>query len=260
MIIGKKIYFVSDLHLGAAALKDNKERELLFVDWLHSIKKDAHMIFLMGDYFDFWFEYKKAVPKGFVRSLGALAELCDSGIPIHFFTGNHDIWAFDYLSKEVGMIIHKHTEAMNLLGKKFFLSHGDDLGKKDFGYQLLKSFFHNPLAQWAFAKIHPDLSFRLAHNWSKNSRLSYKGGNKDFKGLEFEEQYHFAKITLAKEHFDYFVFGHRHIALNEPLSDECRLIILGDWVKKFTYGVFDGTEFRLEKIDKKKIEEYSITI
>jgi UDP-2,3-diacylglucosamine hydrolase len=260
VVIGKKIYFVSDLHLGAPALKDNKERELLFVDWLQSIRNEASMLFLMGDYFDFWFEYKKTVPKGFVRSLGKLAELCDSGIPVHFFTGNHDIWAFNYLSDEVGMIVHREPFCTELLGKKFFLSHGDDLGKKDFGYQLIKNFFHNPIAQWAFAKIHPDLSFRLAHHWSKNSRLAYKGRDHSFKGPDKEEQFLFAKSVLLTEHFDYFVFGHRHMALDLPLSDNSRLIILGDWIKKFTYGVFDGTDFRIEKIEEKKLIEYSITL
>ena len=260
MVIGKKIYFVSDLHLGAQALNNNRERELLFVDWLQTIRKDASMLFLMGDYFDFWFEYRKAVPKGFVRSLGLLAEICDSGIPVHFFTGNHDIWAFDYLSEEVGMTVHRAPVTMELLGKKFFLSHGDDLGKKDFGYQLIKNFFHNRIAQWAFAKIHPDLSFRMAHFWSKKSRLSYKNGDKGMKELESEEQYIFAKSVVAKEHFDYFVFGHRHIILDAPVAENTRLIILGDWIKKFSYGVFDGNSFNIETMDEKKIKEHRITI
>jgi len=260
VVIGNKIYFVSDLHLGAPALRNNRERELLFVDWLQSIRKDACMIFLMGDYFDFWFEYRKVVPKGFVRSLGLLAEICDSGIPVHFFTGNHDIWAFDYLPKEIGMIVHTETTVMEILGRKFFLSHGDDLGKKDFGYQLIKTFFHNRLAQWAFAKIHPDLSFRFAHHWSKKSRLAYKDKDHGFKGVEFEEQYEFAKSVLEKEHYDYFVFGHRHIILDEPLSDDCRLIILGDWIKHFSYGVFDGNTFTIQKIEEKKLKEYSLTV
>lgn len=260
VVIGKKIYFISDLHLGALALKNNKERELLFVDWLQSIRKEASMIFLMGDYFDFWFEYKKTVPKGFVRSLGVLANICDSGTPVHFFTGNHDIWAFDYLSEEVGMIVHTDSITMELLGKKFFLSHGDDLGKKDFGYQLIKNFFHNSLAQWVFAKIHPDLSFRMAHYWSKKSRLSYKNGDARVKNIETEEQYLFAKSVEAKEHFDYFVFGHCHQIINEPLTGNSRLIVLGDWIRKFSYGVFDGNEFRIETIEDNKLKEYRITI
>jgi UDP-2,3-diacylglucosamine hydrolase len=260
VVIGKKVYFVSDLHLGAPALSDNRERELLFVDWLKSIRNDASMLFLLGDYFDFWFEYRKVVPKGFVRSLGALAEMSDGGIPIHFFTGNHDIWAFDYLSRELGLIVHTDTLSMDLLGKKFFLAHGDDLGKKDFGYQLIKGFFRNRLSQWAFAKLHPDLSFRLANHWTKKSRLSYKNEDRGFRGLEYEEQYHFAKSVLLKEHFDYFVFGHRHIVLNEEITSGSRLVILGDWIRKFTYGVWDGNEFRIEKIKEEKIKEYRIKI
>ncbi len=260
MVIGKKIFFVSDLHFGAPALRNNKERELLFVDWLKSIREEASMIFLMGDFFDFWFEYKKTVPKGFVRSLGTLAEICDSGIPVHFFTGNHDIWVFDYLPKETGMVVHSGSVEMELYGKKFFLSHGDDLGEKDFGYQLIKKFFHNKIAQWAFAKIHPDLSFRLAHYWSKKSRLSYNSKEQNFKGLEFEAQYNFAKSVLQKEHFDYFVFGHRHIMLNEQVEPDSRLIVLGDWIKKFSYGVFDASGFRLENINQEKLKEYRITL
>lgn len=252
MVIGKNIYFASDLHLGAPALKNNKERELLFVDWLESITKDASMIFIMGDYFDFWFEYKKVVPKGFVRSLGKLADICDSGIPVHFFTGNHDIWAFDYLSDEIGMTVHRDTFKMELLGKKFFLSHGDDLGKKDFGYQLIKNFFHNKIAQWAFAKIHPDLSFRFANYWSKKSRLADKNRDPIFKNAESEEQFLYAKGVNEKEHFDYFVFGHRHLKLDLPISGNSRLIVLGDWIKYFSYGVFDGNEFRIETYQNKK--------
>lgn len=258
MVIEKKIFFVSDLHLGAPALNNNKERELLFVDWLHSVKHQASMIFLMGDFFDFWFEYRKVVPKGFTRSLGALAEICDSGIPVHFFTGNHDIWAFDYLTNETGMVVHTDVLRTELLGKKFFLSHGDDLGKKDFGYQLIKNFFHNRIAQWAFAKIHPDLSFRLAHYWSKKSRLSYSSEDHSFKKLESEDQYQYAKSVMEKEQVDFFVFGHRHIILNEQIAEGCKLIILGDWIKKFSYGVFDGQEFRIEQIEEKKLKEYSI--
>jgi UDP-2,3-diacylglucosamine hydrolase len=260
VVNGKKVYFVSDLHLGAPALGDNRERELLFVDWLKSIRNDASMLFLLGDYFDFWFEYKKVVPKGYVRSLGALAEISDSGIPIHFFIGNHDIWAFDYLTKELGLIVHRNTMSIELDGKKFFLAHGDDLGEKDFWYQIIKKTFHNRLAQWALAKAHPDLTLRLANLWTKQSLLSHKIGDYDFKGLDNEEQVHFAKTVLAKEYFDYFVFGHRHIAINEEISPGTRLIILGDWIRKFTYGVWDGNEFRIEKIKEEKIKEFRIKI
>ncbi|MEI6678706.1 MAG: UDP-2,3-diacylglucosamine diphosphatase [Mariniphaga sp.] len=244
----KKIYFASDVHLGAPALKHGKERELVFVNWLHQIKKDASMIFLLGDIFDFWFEYRKVAPQGFVRVLGALAEICDSGIPVHFFTGNHDIWVFDYLPRETGMIIHRKPLEIVLSGKKFFLAHGDDLGKTDKKYQLLSKFFHNKLTQWAFAKIHPDLSFRFAHYWSKNSRLIRGEAGLGFLGEHREDQIIFARKTLKDKHFDYFVVGHRHIALDFQLSENSKMIILGDWFKECTYGVYDGNTFQLKKI------------
>ena len=205
------------------------------------------MIFLLGDIFDFWFEYRKVAPRGFVRVLGALAEICDSGIPVHFFTGNHDIWVFDYLPQETGMIIHHEPFEIELSGKKFFMAHGDDLGEKDKGYQLIKKFFHNNLAQWGFAKIHPDLSFRLASRWSKNSRLS-RGKKLGFLGENKEDQIIFAKELLKEKQIDYFVFGHRHLALEFPLSPQSRLYMLGDWFDEITYGVFDGNDFHLEKL------------
>ncbi len=244
----KKIYFASDVHLGAAALKHSRERELLFVSWLHEVKKDAEAIFLLGDIFDFWFEYRKVAPQGFVRVLGALAEICDSGIPVHFFTGNHDVWVFDYLPRETGVIVHHGPFETELLGKKFFLAHGDDLGKTDFKYQILTRFFHNKIAQWAFAKIHPDLSFRLAFFWSKNSRMAKGIEGPGFLGEDHEHQIIFAKKKLKDEHFDYFVVGHRHIALNFKLNENSKIIILGDWFKGCTYGVWDGQTFKLEHI------------
>lgn len=205
------------------------------------------MIFLLGDIFDFWFEYRKVAPRGFVRVLGTLAEICDSGIPVHFFTGNHDIWVFDYLPKETGMIIHHEPFEIELNGKKFFMAHGDDLSEKDKGYQLVKKFFNNKLAQWAFAKIHPDLSFRLAGRWSKNSRLS-RGKKLGFLGENKEDQIIFAKELLKERQIDYFVFGHRHLALEFMLSPQSKLFMLGDWFDDITYGVFDGNNFYLENL------------
>jgi len=251
--LSKKIYFASDVHLGAPPLKNSRERELQFLHWLHQIKKDAAIIFLLGDIFDFWFEYRKVAPQGFVRVLGAIAEICDSGIPVHFFTGNHDIWVFDYLPRETGMIIHHEPLVTELFGKKFFLAHGDDLGKTDKKYQLLTKFFHNKFTQWAFAKIHPDLSFRLAHYWSKNSRRARGIAGEAFLGEEREHQIIFARKLLLEKHFDYFVLGHRHIALDFQLTDNSKLIILGDWFNECTYGVYDGNTFKLEKIINKTL-------
>ena len=253
MNLSKKIYFASDVHLGAAALKHNRERELLFVSWLHLVKKDAESIYLLGDIFDFWFEYRKVAPQGFVRVLGAIAEICDSGIPVHFFTGNHDIWVFDYLPRETGMIIHHEPFETEFFGKKFFLAHGDDLGKTDLKYQIMTRLFHNKLAQWIFSKFHPDFSFRLAHYWSKHSRL-WKGiDGEGFLGEHREHQIIFARKTLQKKHFDYFVVGHRHIALNFQLTENSKMIILGDWIRECTYGVYDGETFQLEKINNKTL-------
>lgn len=228
---------------------------MLFVNWLHQIKEDAAMIFLLGDIFDFWFEYRKVVPRGFVRVLGTIAGICDSGIPVHFFTGNHDIWVFDYLPEETGMIVHHKPLETELFGKKFFLAHGDDLGKTDKKYQLLTRFFHNKVAQWAFAKIHPDVSFRLAHFWSKNSRLSRGIAGEGFLGEEREHQLIFARKKLKEKHFDYFVLGHRHIALEYQLTQDCQVIILGDWFDECTYGVYDGHTFKLEKFNNKNAHE-----
>ena len=244
----KKIYFASDVHLGAAALKHGRERELIFVKWLHEIKKDAAELYLLGDIFDFWFEYRTVAPQGFVRVLGALAEICDSGIPVHFFTGNHDIWVFDYLPRETGMIIHREPLETELFGKKFFLAHGDDLGKTDWKYQVLNRFFKNSFVQWSFAKFHPDLGIRLANYCSKNSRINQGIEGPGFLGEDKEHQLIYAKKRLKETHFDYFVMGHRHIALDFDLSESSKLIILGDWFKVCTFGVYDGQTFKLEKI------------
>jgi len=247
----KRIYFASDVHLGFPDPLHNHEKEKIFVNWLNQIKQDASMIFLLGDIFDFWFEYRKVAPRGFVRVLGTLAELCDSGIPVHFFTGNHDIWVFDYLPQETGMIIHRGPFETEINGKKFFMAHGDDMMGKDLRYQLLKKFFHNSLAQWLFAKIHPDLSFRIASRWSKDSRLS-RGKKLEFLGENKEDQIIFAKELLKEKHIDYFVFGHRHLSLEFKLSPQSKLFMLGDWFDDITYGVFDGNDFSLKKLTKLK--------
>jgi len=230
-------------------MNHNHEREIKFVKWLRKVQQDASMIFLLGDIFDFWFEYRKVAPQGFVRILGTLAEICDSGIPVHFFTGNHDIWIFEYLPRETGMIIHKEPYEIELSGKQFFIAHGDDLGEKDIKYQLLKKFFHNRIAQWAFSTIHPDLTFGLAHRWSRNNRLSKGIEGVGFLGEDNEDQIVFAKEYLRKRHIDYFVFGHRHLALEFQLPSESKLFMLGNWYNDVAYGVFDGNDFHLEKIN-----------
>ena len=244
-----KIYFVSDVHLGAPALSNNFEREKLFVRWLEEISHDAEMIFLMGDIFDFWFEYKRVAPRGFVRVLGKIAEITDKGIPLHFFTGNHDVWVFDYLPAETGVIVHREPFETEIKGKRFYLAHGDGLNPSDKGYLLIKALFHNRTAQWLFARLHPNFALGLAHRWSKHSRLANGVEGARFMGEEREEQISYArKLLNAGKQFDYFIFGHRHLALEYNLNDESKLYLLGEWIREYSYGVFDGTDFRLERI------------
>jgi UDP-2,3-diacylglucosamine hydrolase len=242
-----KAYFISDVHLGAPALRNNKERELAFVDWLNGIRHDATHLFLMGDIFDFWFEYKTVVPRGFVRTLGKIAEISDSGVEVHFFTGNHDVWVFDYLPNELGMTLHRDEFRIELNGKKFFLAHGDGLDCTDTGYLLLKKIFTSKLLQWMFARIHPNFSLSFGHRWSKHSRISKGITGEGFKGVENEGIYKFARQVLESEYFDFFVCGHRHVLVNEPIGEKSRYINLGDWINHFSYGVFDGQNFELKK-------------
>lgn len=237
------------MHLGAPALTNNAERERLFVRWLDEISDDAAMVFLMGDIFDYWFEYKTVVPRGFVRALGKIAELTDSGIPVHFFTGNHDIWVFDYLPAELGVQVHYREVRMNLGGKSFFLAHGDGLDPFDTGYHFLKKVFTNRFFQWVFARIHPNLGVMIAHSWSKKSRLD-KGLGDGFKGPEKEGLYVFANSVTENEEIDYFIFGHRHLLLDLPIGKNSRYINLGDWITHFSYGVFDGENFELKTFKK----------
>lgn len=242
-----KIYFASDAHFGLSGPEGSLPREKLFVKWLETIRKDAGEIFLLGDIFDFWFEYRYVVPRGYTRILGKIAEITDSGIPVHFFTGNHDLWVFGYLPAETGMIIHKSPYITEIEGKKFYLAHGDGLDDKDKGFRLLKGIFTNRVLQWMFARLHPNFAIWFAHRWSHNSRYS-KDLIIPFRGEDKEEQIIFANRLLEKEHFDFFVFGHRHIPLDLPLNNGIsRYINLGDWLWHFTYGVFDGKKLTVQK-------------
>ncbi|WP_430818113.1 UDP-2,3-diacylglucosamine diphosphatase [Carboxylicivirga caseinilyticus] len=243
----KKIYFASDVHLGAPGIKNHREHEIRFVNWLDSIKRDAAEIYLMGDIFDFWFEYKKAVPRGFTRFLGKLSEITDSGIPVHFFTGNHDIWVFDYLSSECGVVVHREPVIKQLEGKTFFLAHGDGLGNYDRHYNFLKSVFTNRFAQWLFSWIHPNLGIGLADFWSgksrdKNNKIygsHYLGDDKEWSVL-------YAKDVLKKQAIDYFIFGHRHVARKVSVGPESELIFLGDWIQHFSYAVIENNRVELK--------------
>ncbi|MCF6332065.1 MAG: UDP-2,3-diacylglucosamine diphosphatase [Draconibacterium sp.] len=246
-MIGKgKIYFVSDVHLGAPALNNNREREVLFAKWLDEIKNDVAELYLMGDIFDFWFEYKKVVPRGFTRILGRIADLTDKGIPVHFFTGNHDLWAFDYLPEELGVILHKNEIIKEISGKKFFLAHGDGMDAGDKGYTFLKKIFTNKTLQWFFSRLHPNFAFTLAHKWSKSTRLAKINIEEEFE-VNKEGIYKFAESFLEKEYIDYFVFGHRHRMSNAAIGQNSRFVLLGDWIKNFSYGTFDGEKFELKR-------------
>ena len=243
---GKKVYFLSDMHLGAPVLKNNRERELVLVNWLESIRHDCGILFLLGDIFDFWFEYKRAVPKGYIRFMAKICSFTDSGIPVHFFTGNHDIWAFDYLTKECGIIIHRHNEAFEICDKHFLIGHGDALNPQDKGYLFLYSIFHNHFLQNCFRWIHPDLGILIAEKWSSHSRLENGKIEADsFRGEEKEEIVRFCKSTLQKHHYDYFIFGHRHLPINLPLKDNSIYINTGDWITFDSYAIFDGKDMTL---------------
>ena len=250
MKVGKKIYFASDFHLGVPSHKKSIEREKVLVKWLDSIKETAEEIYLVGDIFDFWFEYKHTIPKGHVRFLGKIAELTDSGIPIHFFTGNHDMWMFDYLPKEIGVTIHRNNIIRKWNGKNFFIGHGDGLGPGDRFYKFIKNFFASKICQWLFAIIHPNLGMGIANYWSKKSRILNMKKGDEFICDEKEWLYIYAKEILEKEHFDYFIFGHRHLILDlEIKENKSRYINLGEWVtEKQYFASFDGENLILEKV------------
>ncbi len=241
----KNIYFASDFHLGAPDYEDSLVREKLLVKWMDEIKPHAEALFLLGDVFDFWFEYKKAVPKGFVRFLGKITEFTDDGIPVHFFTGNHDMWIFDYLPKETGIILHRGPYIMEVGGRKFYIAHGDGLGPGDRGYKILKKIFRNPLSQWLFGWLHPNVGVWIARKWSHSSRIA-NGEPDEFRGEEKEFLAQYAREILEINFYDYFIFGHRHTPIDYKLTSESRFINLGDWIKHFSYAYFDGKDMHLE--------------
>ena len=244
----KKIYFASDQHFGAPTPEASFPREKKFVAWLDEVKKDAEVIFLLGDLFDFWFEYKTVVPKGFVRVLGKLAEIKDSGIPIYFFVGNHDLWMDNYFEKELNIPVYHEPKEFLINNKKFLIGHGDGLGPGDFGYKRMKKVFTFPLFKWMFRWLHPDLGVRLGHYMSVKNKLI--SGDEDAKYLGDDNEWlvQYCKEKLTKKHYDYFVFGHRHLPLEIKLQENSMYINLGDWIQYFTYGEFDESEFKLLNI------------
>lgn len=240
------IYFISDAHLGSRVMADVHEHERKMVRWLEMVRKDATAIYLLGDMFDFWFEYKSVVPKGYVRFLGKLAELVDSGIEIHFFTGNHDIWTFGYLETEVGLIVHKSAYETVLGNKKFYMAHGDGLDMDDKKFRFVRKIFHSRFAQNLFGYFPPRWGQAFGYSWSESNRLKHLKRDNKYRGEDNEDLVIFAKKYSSAHEVDFLVFGHRHIVLDLQLSTKARIVVLGDFMYHFTYGVFDGENFHLD--------------
>ncbi len=243
----KKAYFLSDFHLGAPGYEESLVREKMIVAFLESIRPTAGLIIIAGDIFDFWYEYKTAVPKGFVRILGKLAEITDSGIPVYLFAGNHDMWMRGYFEKELHIPVYFSPQVFNWNGKKFFIGHGDGLGPGDAGYKFIKKIFRNPACQWLFGQMHPTLGMGIANYFSRKSREKTGAANAIFLGEDKEWLIIFCREMLAKEHYDYFIFGHRHYPMDIALNTRSRYINLGDWITNFTYASFDGQQVALHK-------------
>ena len=241
----KKIYFLSDFHLGAPDAASSLQREKQVVRFLDEIKNNAAEIFLVGDMFDFWYEYRKVVPKGYTRLLGKLAELSDAGIAMHFFVGNHDMWMKDYFQKELNIPIYFEPKGFERNGKKFFIGHGDGLGPGDKGYKFLKKIFRNPFCQWLFGILPPYFGMGLANFLSRRSRAQTGASEEVFLGEDKEWLIIYCKEILKEKKVDFFVFGHRHLAIDHRLNDNSRYINLGDWIHYYTYAVFDGNELQL---------------
>ena len=252
----KKIYFISDFHFGIPDRARSRKREDLFVQWLDEVKKDAAEIYLMGDLFDFWFEYKRVIPKGYVRFLGKLAEITDSGIQVHLFRGNHDMWAFDYLAEEINIRLHRDPEIKQFGKKVFYLAHGDGLGPGDHGYKMIKKTFQNRFNQWLFRWLHPDVGIRMALFWSRRSRYAAEikeSGDEEYNLKKIGERLlvHAREILARHPEVDYLVFGHYHLPFQETVSDKSQVIVLGDWLTHYSYAVFDG--------EKLELKSYSVT-
>ncbi|WP_111539990.1 UDP-2,3-diacylglucosamine diphosphatase [Mesonia algae] len=244
---GKKVYFSSDNHLGAPTQELSKPREKKFVQWLDEVKEDAAAIFLLGDLFDFWFEYKHVVPKGFVRVLGKLAEIRDSGIPIYFFVGNHDLWMNSYFEDELNIPVFHQPKEFIFNNKTFLIGHGDGLGPGDKGYKRMKKVFTNPFSKWLYRWFHPDLGVPLAQHLSVKNKLISGDDDAKFLGEENEWLVQYAKRKLESKHYDYFVFGHRHLPMSIEVGKDSTYHNLGDWINYYTYGVFNGNTFELKE-------------
>jgi UDP-2,3-diacylglucosamine hydrolase len=241
----KKIFFLSDFHLGVPDAASSLQREKLIISFLESVRSEAHSIFFVGDMFDFWYEYKKVVPKGHVRILGKLAELSDAGIALYFFVGNHDMWMKTYFQQELNTPVYFEPKEFVLNDKKFLIGHGDGLGPGDHGYKTIKKVFRNPVCQFLFGILPPYIGMGLANFFSKKSRGSQNHTEEVFLGEDKEWLIIYSRSVLKKKHYDYFVFGHRHLPIDYRLTDDSRYINLGEWMNFCTYAVFDGKEMQL---------------
>lgn len=244
---GKKVYFSSDNHLGAPTREASLPREKKFVAWLDEIKEDAAAVFLLGDLFDFWFDYKRVVPKGFTRTLGKLAEISDSGIPIYYFVGNHDLWMNGYFEEELNIPVFHKPQEFTFNDTSFFIGHGDGLGPGDKGYKRMKKVFTNPFCKWLFKWLHPDLGVKLAQYLSVKNKLI--SGDEDIKFLGGDNEWlvQYCKRKEAEKHRDFYVFGHRHLPLEIDIASNSKYVNLGDWITYYTYGEFDGSSFALKE-------------
>ncbi|MEM7549963.1 MAG: UDP-2,3-diacylglucosamine diphosphatase [Bacteroidota bacterium] len=249
---GKKLYFASDFHLGAPDQEASQERERRIIRWIDFTKRDAAAFFFVGDIFDFWYEYSKVIPKGFVRFIGKIAELHDQGIPVYFFGGNHDMWMYSYFQKEIGIEVILDPVSFECNGKYFHISHGDGLGPGDYFYKFLKKIFRGSVTRFFFHLLHPDLGIGLAHAWSKSSRShnSSKSTNEaDSVVPDKEILLSYSKSIQEKTPHDYYIFGHRHIPMSLQVSDKSYYYNLGEWIKYFTYGVYEKEDFHLMKFE-----------
>jgi len=243
----KKIYFSSDHHFGAPDFSSSKHREASFLDWMNKIESDAAHLFLVGDLFDFWFEYQKVVPKGFVRVLGKIAHFVDRGIQVHYFVGNHDLWMKDYFETEIGAKVYHNPYDFTFGKTRFYIGHGDGLGPNDKGYKRLKKVFTNPLAKRLFQGLHPDLGIRLGNYFSQKNKLLSGNQEAQFLGNDKEWLVQYAQRKLTQQHRDYFIFGHRHLPLEIDLTPTSKYINIGDWITHFTYAEFDGARVNLKE-------------
>ena len=244
----KNVYFISDAHLGSWAMTHKRQQERRLVRFLDDIKEKASAVYLLGDMFDFWYEWRFAVPKGYTRLLGKISELTDNGVEVHYFTGNHDIWAYNYFERECGVILHREPATLELGDKVFFLAHGDGLGDPDRNFKVIRSIFHNRTCQRLFSMIHPRWSMWFGQTWAKHSRMKRPNGEEPpYMGEDKEHLVLFTKEYMQHHpDIDFFIYGHRHIELDLMLSHKTRMLIIGDWISQFTYAVYDGEHLFME--------------